>query len=47
MNKPDPEPFHPPIGLSDEGFSSGRRWLVAAAAVLLILAAGIVAAVTL
>ncbi len=27
LKRPDPEPFHPPVGTSDEAFPLSRRWL--------------------
>jgi hypothetical protein len=35
------EPFHEPIGLSPEIFSTTRRWAVAAVVLLIVLAAGV------
>jgi len=47
VKRPAPEPFHPPVGLSDEAFPVRRRWLALAFAILATLAAGAVLALTL
>lgn len=38
------EPFHEPIGLSPEGYSISRRWVVAVAVLVAVLAAALLVA---
>jgi hypothetical protein len=42
VDRPTPEPFHPPVGISDETYRTGRRWITLALAVLVVLIGGIV-----
>ncbi len=40
-SRPTPEPFHPPVGVSDEVYPVNRKWAALALAALMVLAAGI------
>ncbi len=41
MRRPSPQPFHPPVGTSDEVFMVSRRWIVLAVLLALVAAAAI------
>lgn len=42
IDRPTPEPFHPPVGVSDETYRTSRRWLALALILLVVLIAGLV-----
>jgi hypothetical protein len=39
--RPIPQPFHPPVGTSDETYPQSRRWLALGVAVLMLLIAAV------
>jgi hypothetical protein len=41
ITPPTPQPFHPPVGTSDEAYPTNRRWLAVGLIVLIVLAAGV------
>ena len=41
--RPAPQPFHPPVGISDETYPQNGRWYAIGVGVLVLLAAAIVA----
>ena len=42
VKPPTPEPFHPPVGVSDEAYARSARWLMLTLALAAVLVAGVV-----